>query len=577
MTITAATELKLRDYQVESTNAAWEAWDSGMQRPAQVLPTGAGKTVIFSALARQFFEYHSSPDPTGAGRRVLILVHRDELADQTITKLRSIAPGLDIGKVKAADNEIMADVMVASVQTLARAKRMEQLLDAADVVGRIGLVIVDECHHAAAVSYRNILAALGCYEGLVERQETSAYGITHRWYEGTRAIGFTATLARGDGVGLGGVWEDVVYSRSVLWMISQGYLVDPKAQEIEMDGLNLGEVKTSGGDYTASSLGEALLSVDGPGQIARIVEKYASGRRTIVFTPTVACAAETVKALDARGIPAGAVAGSTPRDQRLEVYGHFRDGRIDVLVNCMVLTEGADFPMADCAVIARPTQSAPLFIQMVGRVLRPHPGKTDALVLNIAGSSGRISTLIDLDDTVMVPVKPGETLGEAYVRQEEHANRIENHSGNTAFLLKHRDLDLFTASAHVWLRTPEGVQFIPMPGGFIFLWPRPDGLWNVGAAPEKSWGTERWVVLHEGLTLGLAQAWAETEADERSTINGKRQASWRRTLAGKAIKAKAASVGVGWTGTPTQGELSDAIAIRTAARVFDPVVKRRKG
>lgn len=566
---TPATEITLRDYQKEAISRVWGAWAGGMQRPAVVLPTGAGKTVIFAAAARQFHEIYSYDHFRKVGARVVILVHRDELADQAIDKLRATAPDLDVGKVKAADNDVHADIMVCSVQTLARKNRIEQLLDGMDQSGRVGLVIVDECHHAAAVSYRNVLAALGCFSGMDKDGDELG---------GTRCVGFTATLARGDGAGLGGVWDDMVYNRSVLWMVSQGYLVDPKGQEVSLEGLNLGSVKKSRGDYQAAALGDALLAAQGPAQIAQTLKKYAVDRRSIVFTPTVACAEETVKELRKEGFTAGSVSGATPRDQRLGVYDDFREGRISALVNCMVLTEGADFPMADCAVIARPTQSAPLFIQMVGRVLRPYPGKTDALVIDLAGTGGKISTLVDLDDQIDVPMRNGESLAEAYVRQEEEANRVESHSGNTAFLLKHRDLDLFTASSHVWLRTPAGVQFLSVGGGFVFLWPCPDGTWNVGGAPERAYGTRRWVVLHKGLTLGLAQAWAETEADNYASFGIERQASWRRRRADGPILAKARSLGVNTeVHDLRQGDLSDAIAVKMASRVFDPVVKARKG
>jgi superfamily II DNA or RNA helicase len=576
------TQIRLRDYQSECITAVWSAW-TVMQRPAVVLPTGAGKTVIFSGLARQFIESWKPSTNASWGRpyRVVILVHRDELADQTLAKLRAMAPDLVIGKVKAGDNDVHADVMVCSVQTLARKTRMDKLLAAQERYGRVGLVIVDECHHAAAESYNRILDALGCF---ASRDLTSPQD--DGWGDVTRCVGFTATLARGDGIGLGRVWEDVVFSRSVLWMISKGHLVDPHGQEIELANLNLGAVKTAGGDYSAASLGQALEDCEGPRLIARIARQYAPDRRTIIFTPTVTTAEQTVEALREAGFRSHHVSGATPREDtgtgaervpgRLSIYESFRTGAIDVLVNCMVLTEGADFPMADCAVIARPTKSAPLFIQMVGRVLRPWPGKKDALVLDVAGTGGKISTLIDLDDSLTTPIRDGESLADAYVRQEEEADRVESHTGNTAFLLRHKELDLFTASSHVWQRTPLGVMFIYVGGGFIFLWPRPNGTWNVGGAPERGRGTDRWVVLHKELPLGLATAWAETEAESYASFGVERQASWRRKLASKRMLTLARSMGIRPQIPATQGDVNDAIAVKLATGQFDTVVRQKK-
>src|SRR5512139_1990681 len=217
------TEIKLRDYQREAIDAVFAAWSESMRRPAIVLPTGAGKTVVFSALAREF---RGSEYAGGYGPRVMILAHRDELVDQAIAKLRAVMPGVNVGKVKAQDNEVQADVIVASVQTLASARR-RTVLDYAQISnGKIGLIITDECHHAAAASYRKIYDA----------------------FPDALQLGVTATMARGDGVGLGKVWEDVIYKRSILWMISKGYLTDVRTKRVDLKSLDMGAVKVSKGD-----------------------------------------------------------------------------------------------------------------------------------------------------------------------------------------------------------------------------------------------------------------------------------------------------------------------------------------
>lgn len=540
--------LQLREYQRETIDAVQAAWADGMQRPAVVLATGMGKTVVFSRMAAE----HVAAE----GTRVVILVHRDELADQTMNKLKQTEPGLFVGKVKAAADNIAADVMVCSVQTLAREKRLHRLLDSQEKCGKVGLVIVDECHHAAAESYRNILAALGCYSGM----------------PGTKAVGFTATLARGDGQGLGDVWEDAVYTRSPLWAMSRGFLVDVKSKLIDVDTLHLGDVKKSRGDYTASSLGDAMMEAGGPQIIAKVLEEHAADRRSpIVFTPTVEVARATAEALP----DAAYVYGGTPREERLNIYRKFRTGEVRTLVNCMVLTEGADFPFSDCAVIARPTKSEPLFIQMVGRVLRPSPatGKADALVLILAGEGGSLCTLVDLEPGFEGKVADGETLADAYEREESRKDEVVP-AGSLRFELKHRDIDLFKASAaYSWLRTRGGVQFIPLgDNGEILLWPSRDEAekWDVAYAPPRG----DWKRLHTGLDLGIAMAWAETEATDRSSLNMTRTAAWRKKPASPKILGLLRYAGQQVPDGIRMGLASDLFAVTIASRKLDRFLPR---
>ncbi len=561
--------LRLRDYQSDTIESIFKAWTEGMQRPAVVLPTGAGKTVVFSHLAHRFRDWRTAADHTRLGpRRVVILVHRDELADQTLAKLRVIAPHLSLGKVKAADNDILADVMVCSVQTLAREKRAQALLDAQSYAGPIGLTIVDECHHAVAESYRNIMAALGCYDG----------GTDHL------AVGFTATLARGDGQGLGSVWDDVVFTRSILWMISRGHLVDVRARQVKLEDLDLKSVKRTGGDYQAKSLGEAMEAAGAPSVILQVLQEQARDRRSVlVFVPTVSLAEEVAAVLNDAAIGAEVVHGGTPRADRLQTYEQFRRGHTRVIVNCMVLTEGADFPFADCAVIARPTNNEPLFIQMVGRVLRPSrvTGKTDALVLLLSDGGASIRTLVDLDPSIVIPGEDGESLTETYERQEEireeqEARRARREDAKpAAFRFKSKDLDLFGSStAYQWLSTAKGIQFIPLGGnGLIALWPCVDqvGLWDVVHVPEDK---KPWQRLHTCLDLGMAMAWGESEAEERSLINTGKSASWRRKPASEAQIRYARQVGQTIAEGARAGEVADLISVGKASRKVDRFVKQ---
>jgi ATP-dependent helicase IRC3 len=571
------TLLRPRPYQSEAIERVFKAWREGMQRPAVVMATGLGKTVVFSHLAQHFVQAQTGPldvlrvRPQGAAR-VVILVHRDELADQALAKLRSIAPGLDCGKVKAADNDVTSDVMVCSVQTLARENRARQLLDAQTFAGAIGLVIVDECHHAVADSYRNIMAALGCYD-----PDSPAV-----------AVGFTATLARGDGRGLGDVWQDAVYTRGVLKGIEGGHLVDVRARTVDLEELDLSTVKRSGGDFTAKSLGDALMEADAPAAIRQTITQHADGRRSIiVFTPTVEVAHAVREELGTRGpLAADVVHGGTPRAERLRMYERFRTGELRVLVNCMVLTEGADFPHADCAVIARPTRNETLFIQMVGRVMRPSPvtGKEDALVLMLAGQGASLRTLIDLEPDIVVPVLDGESLEEAYDRQErireeqEAAHNRREATKPRNLRLKAKDVDLFRSSpAYQWLRTERGVLFIPLGGnGEIVLWPSRDhaGLWDVVHVPEYNPRGRRkpWERLHLGLDNAMAMAWGESEAEERSVISTGKSASWRKKPASDRQIALARSLRCTVPEDARAGDVGDMISVVMATQRVDRFV-----
>lgn len=546
------TEIKLRDYQRQAIDAVFTAWSGGMQRPAIVLPTGAGKTVVFSALVREFMhdydlgeEYEGRPP----GRRVMILAHRDELVDQAIAKLRAVMPGVNVGKVKATDRDVDADVMVCSVQTVSGKRALAELKDHEYQSGKIGLIITDECHHAAAASYKKIYSV----------------------FPDALQLGVTATMARGDQRGLGDVWEDVVYQKSILWMISKGYLTDVRTRQIDLKALDMGGVKSSRGDWQAGDLGRALMESEADTAIARAYREHAGDRQGIVFTPTVETAHAAHEALRKSGIRASVITGETSADWRRARYEGFRTGEIQVLVNCMVLTEGFDMPQAEVAVIARPTQSAPLYAQMVGRVLRPYPGKKEALVLDLVGASAnKLRTLIDLEpDHYRTPIRDGESLAEAEIREEEEANQ-KVPAGSLAFELRAREVSAFETSDHAWTRTPKGVLFINCGETYVFLWPSAEaGLWDVCTRTKG----EKWKrTPYTRLDLGSAMAWGEAAAEDYAAFSTSRGARWRKSAPSPAQYDFARSLGIE-VGVMNRGELSAAIDVRIASRVFDPYVK----
>ena len=558
-------ELPLRDYQAEAIEKIVEAWRAGIARPAVVLPTGAGKTVIFSHLAK---------DLAGKGAPVVILVHRDELVRQTVAKLHAVAPHLTVGVVKAGENDVHADVIVASVQTLRRPARLVQ-------IPRPAAVIVDECHHAAADSYLSVLDGLGSFA-------------TTGW---TPTVGFTATLDREkDGrskTTLADVWDKVVYQRDILDMISEGYLVDVSARMVTIDGMSLSEAKIVRGDFSETSLTDLLLDHDAQRIVAEAYVEHAKDRKGLVFTPTVRAAREFAKAFETAGVTTAVVHGDMPTADRHAVLRDFSTGKVQVLVNCMVLTEGYDQPDASCVVIARPTRSASLYVQMVGRVLRPFPGKADALVLDVVGATEdhTLATLADLSSGRVDTVEPGETLTGAARRLAK-----KGHPGLAGYAVGTKAVNLFDKSRTLWLRTNAGVWFVstgcsageacewapgggrPCKGHLVFLWPgREFGTYRVGIRPTYSSGG-RWVTP-EDLDLQTAMSWGEQAvADTDTAYATSKKASWRKRADAPtpAQLRYAARLGIKVPDGVTKAGLSDLINITVASRVLDPKLPKNR-
>jgi len=357
--------IELRDYQQSAIDAIEAAAARGVRKQLGVAATGLGKTIMFTALARRW-----------GTERTLILAHRDELIDQAIRKVHEAWPEqLSVGKVKAGDNQIAAHVVVASIQTLARAKRLQQLVAPSAMAFAFapakpfGLVVVDEAHHARADSYTRVLEALGAGQP-----------------DGPLLLGVTATPDRGDGHGLDGIFDEIVFTYDLQWGIRQSYLSDLRGVRVALD-IDLRKVKIKRGDYDAGQTGSLMQAAGAPTLIVKAWLEHAADRRTLVFTPTVDLA-DTVRAafVDA-GINAGWVHGTMDTTERQRVLRDYSAGRLQVLVNCAVLTEGYDEPRTDCIVVARPTKSRSLFTQMVGRGTRLHPDKADCLVLDVVGAS----------------------------------------------------------------------------------------------------------------------------------------------------------------------------------------------
>lgn len=537
--------LSLRPYQLDAIEAVARDWRAGIRRPALAMATGTGKTLTAAHII--------SDRQALTGEPVLFLVHRDELATQSAEAFGN--HGLDVGVIKAGQNDVGAPVMVGSVQTLAREARRSQLPPNLD------LVVVDEAHHATAASYRSVLTQVGAFDP----QGRSV------------ALGLSATLSRSDGDGLGRVWENVSYTYDILDGIADGYLCDVVGQLVTVDGMSLANVKMTGGDFQTISLSELLSSRDTIDTVVAAYTEHARDMKGFVFTPDVESAKRYAAAFKGSGYVTEVVWGNMPVDDRRSIMRRARAGEIQILVNCGIFTEGTDLPQFQCAVIARPTTSEGLYIQMVGRVLRLFPGKGKALVLDVAGvtQDHRLATLADLSSKRINEVRPGESLREAAEREIKARN-----SNLAGYVISSKEVDLFRRSRSLWQQTRGGVWFLSAGNAVVYLHPsKREGLYHVGAKPFTG-GKTRTVRLD--LPLELAMSWGEEYASEyyeawQSSVGKSfgtdRNARWRKGPASSKLVAFAKSLGIEVPEGARAGQLSGIIEVERASEILD----RKKG
>ena len=469
--------LQLRKYQDEAVQAVHGA---KCAKPVVVLPTGGGKTLVFSKILKD------------RGGRALILAHRDELLRQAEEKLRTVWPEVPgVGIVKAERDEQDAQVVLGSVQTL-RGKRLESLRR------DFKTVVVDEVHHAAAAGYKAILEHIGA----------------------PLTVGFTATPERFDGKSLG--FDEIVYSRSLFWMIAQQYLSDIKAKQVSIRALNLREVKVSGGDYSEGALGEAMEIAAAPKQIAEALARYAPNRPTLVFTPIVAMA-HLVKA-ELQGF--AVVHGEQNSDDRRGILKAFAEGRFKGVVNCGVLLEGYDEPRVSCVAIARPTKSRVLYQQMVGRGTRLHPEKQDLLVLDFVGATTEhdlvtLATLLGVREEV-AEAGVAELIRTVSAKSPEVRQQLEGVLQAETIDLVNRKRLHWIKDAHRWLLSA-GLETLALV--------KEGDLWAVRSLPRGQESRK----LFSGLTLEYAQGAAEDYIRKQGVeILAMGGAKWRNAPATQA-------------------------------------------
>jgi superfamily II DNA or RNA helicase len=380
----------LRPYQEEAVSAVMASL--GENRSSLiVMATGTGKTQVFVRVALGW--------PHG---RVLIVAHRAELIEQAVKRLEgACGVGVEQSWVRSTRHD---HVVVASNMSIFRDSRLERLR----AEGGFGLVVIDEAHHATAMSYRKIVEA----------------------FPGAKVLGVTATPDRADEQALGQIFEDVAYEYSISSAIADGWLVPICGESIRVSAVDLDAVSLSQGDLSAAQLDVQLVKAGAA--IADHLVKREPERKGIVYMPGVASSVFVAERLNIlRPNSAVCVDGKMDTDDRRRAMSAFRDGEVQWLVNCMVATEGFDVPMASVIAIGRQTLSRALYAQMIGRGTRPAPGVTDGLgsaedrKASISRSTKPSCTVYDFvgNNTRHSLVSPVDVLGGEYSEAERDLAR----------------------------------------------------------------------------------------------------------------------------------------------------------
>ncbi|KAI0840828.1 P-loop containing nucleoside triphosphate hydrolase protein [Hypoxylon sp. FL0890] len=374
--------IRLRDYQEECIQSVLSSLKHGHKRLGISLATGAGKTVIFTQLIDRIKPSSDEADQT------LILAHRRELVEQAARHCSAAYPNkrieIEMGNIHASG---AADITIASIQSINSGDRISKYNPS-----RFKLVLVDEAHHIVAPGYLRTL---------------EHFGLDQKKTDSPTLIGVSATFSRTDGLRLGAAIDEIVYHKDYVDMIGDKWLSDVIFTTVESTA-DISKVGSgSNGDFQTRELSSAVNTEQVNEITVRSWLAKASDRKsTLVFCVDLAHVADLTQTFRRHGIDARFVTGDTPNIERSQILYAFKRQEFPVLVNCGVFTEGTDIPNIDCIILARPTRSRNLLIQMIGRGMRLHPGKTNCHIIDMVSSLAigivTTPTLFGLDPSELV-------------------------------------------------------------------------------------------------------------------------------------------------------------------------------
>jgi superfamily II DNA or RNA helicase len=416
----------LRSYQTDARDTVRADWKAGYNSLLAQLAVGCGKTDLGWAILSE--ELKAGPLMT----RGLWLGHRQELIHQPVQRVREHWPDLvyRVGRVMGLNSSDDAQFVVATIQTLAQSNRLELVLKH----GAFSHLIIDEAHHAAADSYKDLITRL---------REVNP---------GLRVLGLTATPRGGAGKrGLGNVFDKVAFRFSTLDAIQAGVLCPFSVLGVDLP-VSFADVPIVAGDWAEEAAGTLLSATNSLDLIVAVWKKQAAGRTTLAFTPSIYMAGLLAKWFRDAGVPAASVHGGTDKGERKRIIEDYAAGKIQVVTNCQVFTEGFDAPNTSCILMARPTRSDSLYLQIVGRGLRTSLSKTDCIIVDFAPQDAR--DLVQGGDALETPDLVEKAVSNGAVVHGEGALKIHADLVDADPLaLRVRVLNYVTNSPLAWVKS----------------------------------------------------------------------------------------------------------------------------
>jgi superfamily II DNA or RNA helicase len=532
--------ITLRKYQREAIDKINAEWDSGNTDVLLTMATGGGKTAVFLSLIHEMLQ---------PGQRALVLAHRKELIDQPRDRMLDYYPEWEgrVGQIMAKQNDVDKPLTIATVQTLYRGKRLDELLEH----GQIDLLVTDEAHHQTInnTTYSTVLEKL---------REVNP---------DMRHLGVTATPIRSDGDGIGGVYQVQAAKYGIVELIKLGYLIPVRWLAIQV-GISLAEVNSANGDFVAKKLANVFETDNCFDLVVESHQKYAADRQAVAFTTSVAGAYALAGKFKLAGIKAEAADGTTDKTRRQQILDDFRNGNTQILCNVGLYTEGLDIPEVSCIHQVRPTKSDGLYTQMIGRALRIFPGKKDALILDYAPIEARNIAMIG--DVLGTPIRK-----EAYLEEGKEEGEVIGGltfdgdynwlEGNPAEIVS-RQLDYLDVSPFVWHRGDNGWMTLGLGKASdevertLVIGPPKDGKMDLYLVAKRP--TERSLRAYPVMQdeFNRISEWAEDYSERRgNAMLATKQRRWRREAASEAQIKFAKRLGCKFEPAVRKGELAREI------------------